>query len=52
MHPCGTIKVAANPLVTKAGRAERDGHPGKVVGRVADQRESRRMYALLKVNKS
>jgi len=51
MHPCGTIKAAVSPLITKAGRADRDGHPGKVVGRVAVRRESRRICALLKVNK-
>ena len=52
MRPCGTIKAAASPLTTTSGRAEWDGQPGGVVGRVAERRESQRMYALLKVNKS
>ena len=30
MHPRGTIKAAASPHTTRAGGADRDGHPGTV----------------------
>ncbi|MBC2697385.1 MAG: hypothetical protein HF976_03250 [ANME-2 cluster archaeon] len=52
MSPQGTIKVPASPQTTGASGSRTGRAPRQSEGESGGRRESRRMYALLKVNKS